>query len=752
MHLEMQLPGLCSVCQGCLLKHEGLLYAVEEDALEQMWMFKAHVDIDSFIASRETGCTICVLLWRLLSEEQRHFLPRLALDEMLTYLTVWKDSALASIGVSVEKSWFLAVEFWELPEEWPGTEPHLQFLLEPAVGMYCSFLTASALFSPPPLMISIGAAANYPKDRGSDSTSSEATWQLATQWIGNCLSNHHESCSNQLKRDWYPTRLLDVGKQEDDYIRLVNTSEVLPGCGYVTLSHSWGAAQVFKLTKLTAGQLEQGIPLASLPLTFQHAVMVTRKLQHKYIWIDSLCIYQDEDDKSDWLKEAFLMDKVYTNCVVNIAATGAKDSTSGLFATTRVPQIELEATKVSWLGEEYILTDWMLLERELRSAPLNQRGWVLQERLLSPRILHFGSKQLFWECNEGVLCERFPTVLPPAMQNTTMAHFSSLTRLRRRADDRKLSGAIGDGQATRKIGLGDAYALWGAVVQSYSRSALTFSSDKLVAISGIAKVTREALKNDEYIAGMWGRYLASHLLWYVDKTSQVDGTPSTREFTYRAPTWSWLSVDGNVSFPLTRENESLLIEVVDVDVRYSTEDTTGPVSSGTSLILRGRLRPLELRKAVVKPSDLGDDILVEAAAKGLCLDELAQEVPGAWVMKVGGKDLELAHGELEDRLGPIVSLDVPASSFEESNRCQELFIMSAGGPYTEPIPHHFHEILILKCVDKETGRFTRIGFAKLDTEEKGEILEELKVLDDCESRLPCVEYDAEKHSHTIILE
>jgi hypothetical protein len=144
----MQLPGLCSVCEGCLLKHEGLLLAGDEGALEQTWMFKAHIDLDSFIASRETGCTICVLLWRLLSEEQKDFLPRLTPNEMLTSLLVLKEGFLASIGVSVEKCWSLAVAFWELPDDWPGSEPHLQFLLEPAVGMCYSFLL-NQIYWPP---------------------------------------------------------------------------------------------------------------------------------------------------------------------------------------------------------------------------------------------------------------------------------------------------------------------------------------------------------------------------------------------------------------------------------------------------------------------------------------------------------------------------------------------------------------------------------------------------------------------------
>ncbi|KAI8633248.1 HET-domain-containing protein [Xylariaceae sp. FL1651] len=715
--LAMKLPGLCSVCEGCLLQHDGLLQAADEDDREPTWVFKAHMDVDSLTASRDAGCTICTLLWTLLSDEQAIFLLTMDSSEMLTFLLVRKDDTLSALGAADEDCWLVTTTFWEVPDEWPGEKPYINFILEPAAD----------------------AMLDYLQEPGSGSTSSEATWMLALEWIDKCRTSHPDSCSGAQVGQWYPTRLLDVGKREDDCIRLIETSIVSPNCGYVTLSHCWGAAQILKLNKATATQLHRGIQPAELPLTFQHAVVVTRKLQRQYIWIDSLCIYQDEDDKSDWQKEASLMEKVYENGEFNIAATGAKDSHGGLFAT-RVPEIELKPTKVSWLQREYILTDWTFLERELRSAPLNKRGWVLQERLLAPRILHFGRKQLFWECNEGILCERFPTRLPLVIQNAMTATFPSL---RFRKTPNRSSGV--EQSISQASNLNDAYALWKDIAQTYSETAVTFSSDKLVAVSGIVKVLRKTL-NDVYIVGMWRRYLASHLLWYV---SDVNDGGSTRKFPYRAPTWSWLSVDSEIIFPSSRQNEGW-IEVVDVDVRFSTADTTGPVSGGI-LILRGRLRPLQLRKAVMKRSDLGSELLEEAEAKGLSLDGFLIGF-GQWVMSVGGKDLELADGEPQDRAGPVVYLDSPSPNFDDSNRRQELYIMLAGGPSKKLNQSEIHEILILKCVDKEAGRFHRIGLAILVTETSREIFDMLMQFDDIESSLPCVTYDAQKHSHTIILE
>ncbi|KAI1181095.1 HET-domain-containing protein [Nemania sp. FL0916] len=718
----MELPGLCSICHGCLVRHEGLLQGPDEGDPEPEWLFKAHMNTQSLAASHDASCTICALLWASLTEEQIAFLSTIEISEMLTNLLVMKENdTLIALGKSVEECWLIAASFWDLPNEWPGEQPFVMFILEPVAD----------------------AALDYSHHINSDSTSSDETWQLALKWIDICRTNPHDSCASGQVDEWYPTRLLDVGQHEDSHIRLIQTSDMSPSSGYVALSHCWGAAEFLKLTKETARQLHDGVKITNLPLTFQHAIIVTRKMQRRYMWIDSLCIYQDEDDKSDWTREASLMNKVYSNCEFNIAATGARDGDSGLFFT-RKPETEFQPTKVSWLQQEYVLTDFQFLERELGLAPLNQRGWVLQERLLSPRILHFGKKQLFWECNQGVLCERFPIRLPSTLRNTVMARFSSL----RKFHDNPQTPQHGE-SIEHPDDSSSAYAIWKRIARSYSRAAITFPDDKLVALSGVAKVMREML-DDVYIVGMWKRYLASHLLWYVDKTLQGNGSPSTRAFPYRAPTWSWLSVDGKIDFPTARAS-GLWITVLDIDVRFSTADTTGPVSSGT-LTLCGRLRPLQLRKEVIKPSDLGSELVEKAIAKGVSLDDCIVEVPRQWVMTVGNKDLKPTQGEVWERRGLLVALDVPPSDFDESNRCQELFIMSAGGPFTGPDSYHFHDILILKCIDKDAGRFHRIGLATVDVESQSEIFDMIKEFDDVESSLPCVSYDAQKHLHTIILE
>jgi hypothetical protein len=367
-------------------------------------------------------------------------------------------------------------------------------------------------------------------------------------------------------------RWLGAGRYRSFGRNLVVTSENRHIKKYVTLSHCWGKAEVLKLTKDTVSALKHGIPVEELPLTFQHTVEVTRRLQARYIWIDSLCIFQDKDDKSDWLREGHVMHKIYSHSFLNIAATGAIDGTRGLFST-RDPDYELKQTIATVAipsdddscprtGKAYEVNEILFLGRQLMSAPLNKRAWVLQERLLAPRVLHFGSSQLFWECRNGVLCERFPERLPTFIQKQGLAAFKSLTH----AFGKPLELDPLDESSKSSLQQITAYKLWNQYVAAYSNSLLTYQSDKLVALSGIAKFMQNRY-NDDYVAGMWRRYLAHQLLWEVDSASQSNGEPSTRDFPYRAPTWSWMSVDGIIRCGSLHCTEGLWIEVESVEMK-----------------------------------------------------------------------------------------------------------------------------------------------------------------------------------------
>jgi len=179
---------------------------------------------------------------------------------------------------------------------------------------------------------------------------------------------------------------------------------------YATLSHCWGNIKFLMLEKSNIEVLKNEIPLEALSQTFKDAIEIARELGFAYIWIDSLCIVQD--DPEDWNRESALMSDVYGGSGLNIAASGAVDGSSGCFFNqpqNRTCQVQVK------LGDQvhsYICVTFSSYHQCLGSMPLMKRGWALQERLLPPRTLHFTSREVFWECHEKVACKTFPEQFP----------------------------------------------------------------------------------------------------------------------------------------------------------------------------------------------------------------------------------------------------------------------------------------------------------------------------------------------------
>lgn len=210
--------------------------------------------------------------------------------------------------------------------------------------------------------------------------------------------------------DEVPTRLLDVGDGENGTgkLRLVSTDQNFRGKHYIALSHCWG--------KLSASDTDgwvtnpenyhsrttEGFEEERLPSTFRDAIRVTRELKKRYLWIDSLCIIQG--DPNDWQVEAKKMASVFRNAYCTIAASSARDSKQGFLKRPREPA-ECVRVPSSSYGDVIISTFVDDFESDVEESLLSSRAWVLQERVLSRRTIHFTSRQTYWECGGGVRCE-----------------------------------------------------------------------------------------------------------------------------------------------------------------------------------------------------------------------------------------------------------------------------------------------------------------------------------------------------------
>jgi hypothetical protein len=275
---------------------------------------------------------------------------------------------------------------------------------------------------------------------------------------------------------------------------------------YLALSHIWGRSQFTKLTTSNFQDLQKSISPSDLSQTFQDAIIVARRLGVRYLWIDSLCIVQDSPE--DWQDEPSMMNLVYKNSLCTIAATEATEFHHGLFKNRDASS--LAYFKVLFTPEDRSKSYCCFYDRwqdVCEKKPLSQRGWVVQERLLSPRTIHFATP-VFWECRELIACETYPNGLDWRRMAGTHKIWSTM-RIKQENLDK-----------------------WNIVVRNFSMCALTRSEDKLVAISGVVKALQPVFQ-DEYLAGLWRKQLLPGLLWRVEKDGTGKDVDAVRALPYR---------------------------------------------------------------------------------------------------------------------------------------------------------------------------------------------------------------------------
>ncbi|KAI2470206.1 heterokaryon incompatibility protein-domain-containing protein, partial [Annulohypoxylon bovei var. microspora] len=363
---------------------------------------------------------------------------------------------------------------------------------------------------------------------------------------------------------------------------------------YATLSHCWGPGppeEKLRLLKSTLDSLRRGLSVDVLPKTFQHSFEVIERLKVRYLWIDRLCIVQDSAE--DWRAEASIMQSVYSHGLLNIAALGAADDQAGCFFN-RDPAV-VAPTVVDLSPQDGSIAMFYRVEAERKAwvkdfegEPLLSRAWVLQERILSTRNLYFGSKQVFWECFETSCCETVP--------NSSLAGESYSLPHRSKSSEYAWKPLIQPKEAGSMAFSTD----WLDVICTYSQCNLTFSCDKLVAISGLAKRMENMMRTDHghghdtYLAGLWEHTMPQSLLW-------APKTRGHRVLPYRAPSWSWASLDGDITFRGTA-GFRWHVEFLGAEMAHHENDVTGRLASGT-LTLRGHIcRARRFKKVHAFPS------------------------------------------------------------------------------------------------------------------------------------------------------
>lgn len=364
-------------------------------------------------------------------------------------------------------------------------------------------------------------------------TSTAATAKLWNHWLRTCCESHADCRASEENSQFLPARLIEVIRDEDGNAsawRLVLGRDVgkVP---YLTLSHCWGSSEHTKLLKENHSDFLKFSPNSRLPKTYQDALIVTASLGFQYIWIDSLCIIQN--DNADWKTQASTMGAIYKYAQCNIAATWAKDGSGGCFTTRDLCVIE-PTTITLGLGSDTPTERSVAAKHpywtDLQRAPLNTRCWVIQERYLARKQLSFTQSQVYWECKELHASEQYPNGIPLEIHRCESDSPGELPNPKPNLDFKNQS---------------ELRQAWSALVEQYSACCLTEASDKMIALAGLAGEMRNATR-DVYLAGLWQKDLELQLCWTVGSRphEQVDSLLST----YMAPTWSWAIVNGTVSY------------------------------------------------------------------------------------------------------------------------------------------------------------------------------------------------------------
>ncbi|KAF4460078.1 HET-domain-containing [Fusarium albosuccineum] len=399
----------------------------------------------------------------------------------------------------------------------------------------------------------------------------ERTTDDIKHWLSNCKCVKTSQSPNN--RPFRPTRLIDLKNYPDHGITVKLSSGVdIPA--YACLSYCWGGPQKLVCTSASFKPTQSwNIPSANLPPGFVDTFKVALQLGFLYVWIDSLCIIQDDEEDTD--KEILQMPSIYKNASLTICASSSSSCYQGfLHPRTDFSELKLPLRIPGGQVGSIRLDSFSWLEPGA-IEPLAFRAWAFQEWRLSPRILEYGSRAVRWICYcchgyggrnaipiNGFDDRNRQDAVPPRIYSL----FACLNS--RGFRNVPVSKEILDGA-------------WAAIVFQYSSLNLTFPGDRLAAISGVATELQE-LTGVQYLAGLWNNErLPLQLHWWVKTPlNKLQGRPEKA----RTPSWSWAGIDDHVMFkysPIVAED----FRVVNAEVSGGF----GKVASG-SMTMTGRMR------------------------------------------------------------------------------------------------------------------------------------------------------------------
>jgi Heterokaryon incompatibility protein (HET) len=420
----------------------------------------------------------------------------------------------------------------------------------------------------------------------------------AEKWLEDCNTNHTE-CGNLRWSSRNPTRLVRI--LSDSEIQLIHSPQGGKPMKYTALSYCWGNWDLLtedekrrisgsKTTRNNLKKRRESFDCSELAVTIQDSIALIRRLGIEHIWVDTVCIVQD--DGEDWQREAAMMHEVYGNAYFTLCACSNDKATEPLF---RKREAWSYATDPCRLSDQWITNFDLPLDEMRARSPLSSRAWTLQEERLSPRILYWSGQRMYWSCSRSQRTEMRPLQTPvPTTLCRPIFYEPTL--------DWALSSPQGFLISCRKGQSKFLHEDWLDLVESYTRRDMSNKKDRFPALSGIASRYHLAQKGDEYLAGLWRKTFAEDLSWSVVRPRDLEIRENLQDF---PPSWSWASLPFRTTASLKHDfSEALNFELLEEIVQREAEDPADTVKRGAAVKcvkVRGRLRPFLSRGSRSQP-------------------------------------------------------------------------------------------------------------------------------------------------------
>jgi heterokaryon incompatibility protein (HET) len=408
---------------------------------------------------------------------------------------------------------------------------------------------------------------------------SEEHFDTMRNWIESCSS--HTKCTQTVsgsveidaRNSILPTCCIQVSKGMKGF-KLRETRHERGT--YITLTHRWNSdTETFKTisSNYDARLNVKEFNIVRIPPLFHDVFTIAEKLGIQYVWIDSICIIQDGDGGADWRREAPKLAQYYQFSLFAIAGT-MENIQYGLFRASvgdgdfspwysqlmRLPYRDKDGLARGYFyvycRKVHLVEDYWNL---IRKSIIFQRGWILQEWLLSKRIVWYTSKGIFFECH----------FQPPRSDGQEVVDSQDSPALRAHIELK----------TSFHLSTDNILGFWYRAIEVYSKCHLTKPElDRILAISGLAKEVGRIMassgqqqglaievKKEVFLAGLWLRALHHGLLWEED--------PSTKPWQQRiaaAPSWSWASLVTPVKFPKRDEKSQEALSSPDSVVMNQT--------------------------------------------------------------------------------------------------------------------------------------------------------------------------------------